>query len=106
MHIGVIGLGNIGGQVATNLVTDGHEVTVFDTDEARVTALVESGARAVSGPSSRYRRPRRSTRLPTLGSRALRGETSWSTSPPTHRRPFGDSARASPPGAASCSTRR
>ena len=51
MHIGVIGLGNIGGQVATNLVTDGHEVTVFDTDEARVTALVESGARAVSGPA-------------------------------------------------------
>jgi 3-hydroxyisobutyrate dehydrogenase-like beta-hydroxyacid dehydrogenase len=35
VHIGMIGLGNIGGQVATNLLADGHEVTVFDVDRAR-----------------------------------------------------------------------
>jgi 3-hydroxyisobutyrate dehydrogenase len=32
MQIGVIGLGNIGGAIATNLVADGHEVTVHDLD--------------------------------------------------------------------------
>jgi len=40
----VIGLGNIGGAVAANLVEDGHEVVVADTDPARVAAV--SGARA------------------------------------------------------------
>ena len=32
MQVGVIGLGNIGGHVAANLVTDGHDVVVFDVD--------------------------------------------------------------------------
>jgi 3-hydroxyisobutyrate dehydrogenase-like beta-hydroxyacid dehydrogenase len=32
MQIGVIGLGNIGGAIAVNLVADGHEVTVHDLD--------------------------------------------------------------------------
>ena len=35
MQVGVIGLGNIGGHVAANLVTDGHDVVVFDVDAAR-----------------------------------------------------------------------
>ena len=43
-RVGVIGLGNIGGAVAANLVEDGHEVVVADTDPARVAAV--SGARA------------------------------------------------------------
>ncbi len=47
MTIGVIGLGNIGGSIATNLVADGHDVVVFDSDADRVSAL--SGAAA--GPS-------------------------------------------------------
>ena len=34
-RIGVIGLGNIGGSIAANLVADGHEVVVFDADVAR-----------------------------------------------------------------------
>jgi 3-hydroxyisobutyrate dehydrogenase-like beta-hydroxyacid dehydrogenase len=34
--VGVIGLGNIGGAIAQNLVADGHQVTVFDLDPARV----------------------------------------------------------------------
>jgi len=52
MRIGVIGLGNIGGHVATHLVADGDEVTVFDTDEARVAPLVGSGAKAAAGPAA------------------------------------------------------
>ena len=37
--IGVVGLGNIGGAIAANLVADGHRVVVADTDEARVAAV-------------------------------------------------------------------
>ena len=44
MRIGVIGLGNIGGAVAANLVADEHEVVVFDLDATRSTAV--EGARA------------------------------------------------------------
>ena len=44
--VGVIGLGNIGGSIAANLVADGHRVTVFDTDPARVTAV--DGAEAAA----------------------------------------------------------
>jgi 3-hydroxyisobutyrate dehydrogenase-like beta-hydroxyacid dehydrogenase len=51
MHVGIIGLGNIGGHVAANLVADGHEVTVFDTDEVRSKPLVEAGATAAPGPA-------------------------------------------------------
>ena len=39
MQIGVIGLGNIGGAIATNLVADGHEVTVHDLDPALAAAV-------------------------------------------------------------------
>lgn len=39
MRIGVIGLGNIGGAVATNVVADDHEVVVFDLDPARGAAI-------------------------------------------------------------------
>lgn len=38
--IGVIGLGNIGGAIARNLVDDGDEVIVVDADEARVASVV------------------------------------------------------------------
>jgi 2-hydroxymethylglutarate dehydrogenase len=37
--VGVIGLGNIGGNLAQNLVADGHRVTVFDLDAERVKAI-------------------------------------------------------------------
>ena len=46
MQVGVIGLGNIGGHVAANLVTDGHEVMVFDVDRERADAI--TGADAVA----------------------------------------------------------
>jgi 3-hydroxyisobutyrate dehydrogenase-like beta-hydroxyacid dehydrogenase len=43
--VGVVGLGNIGGALARNLVADGAAVTVYDSDAAKVDALVEAGAR-------------------------------------------------------------
>lgn len=46
LEIGVIGLGNIGGAIATNLVADGHSVTVFDLDAERVKSI--EGANAAS----------------------------------------------------------
>jgi 3-hydroxyisobutyrate dehydrogenase-like beta-hydroxyacid dehydrogenase len=42
--LGVIGLGNIGGAVAANLLADGRTVAVHDLDAVRVEALVAAGA--------------------------------------------------------------
>jgi 3-hydroxyisobutyrate dehydrogenase-like beta-hydroxyacid dehydrogenase len=50
MPIGVIGLGNIGRGIATNLVADGNEVVVFDLDEAATRAI--SGATVASDVAS------------------------------------------------------
>ena len=50
-RVGVIGLGNIGGAIAANLVTDGHHVSVYDPDELRTGAVVGLGARAAHGPA-------------------------------------------------------
>ncbi len=46
--VGVIGLGNIGGAVAANLLADGHAVAVYDSDPARLAALVATGATAAA----------------------------------------------------------
>jgi 3-hydroxyisobutyrate dehydrogenase-like beta-hydroxyacid dehydrogenase len=45
-RIGVIGLGNIGGAIAANLIADGHDVRVHDLDPTRVESLVAAGAKA------------------------------------------------------------
>ena len=45
--VGVIGLGNIGGAIAANLVADGHAVTVSDLDPARVAAITGAGSGTV-----------------------------------------------------------
>jgi 3-hydroxyisobutyrate dehydrogenase-like beta-hydroxyacid dehydrogenase len=45
MQVGVIGLGNIGGHVASNLAADGHDVLVFDVEAGRAEAV--AGARPV-----------------------------------------------------------
>lgn len=50
-RVGVIGLGNIGGAVAANLVADGHHVSVYDRDAIRTGALVGLGARAAHDPA-------------------------------------------------------
>lgn len=44
MRIGFIGLGNMGRAMATNLLADGHQVTVFNRTPARADALVQAGA--------------------------------------------------------------
>jgi 3-hydroxyisobutyrate dehydrogenase len=43
-NIGFIGLGNMGGPMAANLVSAGHNVTVFDLNQNAVADLVEKGA--------------------------------------------------------------
>ena len=42
--VGFIGLGNMGGPMATNLVKAGHEVAVFDLSEAALQQLKSAGA--------------------------------------------------------------
>jgi 3-hydroxyisobutyrate dehydrogenase len=44
--IGFIGIGNMGGPMAANLVSGGHSVRVFDLDAALVEGLVAQGAEA------------------------------------------------------------
>lgn len=52
MHIGFLGLGNMGGPMACNLLKAGHRVTVFDPSAQAVAALVEVGATSASSPAS------------------------------------------------------
>jgi 3-hydroxyisobutyrate dehydrogenase-like beta-hydroxyacid dehydrogenase len=51
-QIGVIGLGNIGGAIAANLLADGHAVAVFDTDGGRRAALAAKGAQAAASSAA------------------------------------------------------
>lgn len=46
MHIGFIGLGNMGAPMARNLLIAGYRLTVFDLSDAAVAGLVEAGANA------------------------------------------------------------
>jgi len=46
--VGFIGLGNMGGPMAVNLVKAGHEVSVFDLSEERVAFAVNAGAKAAA----------------------------------------------------------
>lgn len=46
MKIGFLGLGNMGGPMAHNLIKAGHQLTVFDLSQAAVADLVEAGASA------------------------------------------------------------
>lgn len=50
--LGFVGLGNIGGAICSNLLADGHRLTVFDIDPARVDPLVAVGARAGTSAAS------------------------------------------------------
>ena len=45
MRIGFVGLGNMGSQIAGDLVAAGHETTLFDLDSAALEAFAGSGAR-------------------------------------------------------------
>ncbi len=54
MATGVIGLGNIGGAIAANLVADGNEVVVHDVDTMAMQAVVgESPATDVESVARR-----------------------------------------------------
>jgi 2-hydroxy-3-oxopropionate reductase len=48
-QLGFIGLGNIGGAIARNLLEDGHGLVVYDAEKARVDELAAAGATAASG---------------------------------------------------------
>ena len=50
LRIGFIGLGNVGSQLAGNLLRHGADLTVRDIDAGRVAALVARGARAAASP--------------------------------------------------------
>src|SRR5262245_64949356 len=50
-RVGVIGVGNIGGAIAANLIADGHTVSVHDTDPERLRPLAAAGA-ATPGSSA------------------------------------------------------
>jgi 3-hydroxyisobutyrate dehydrogenase len=50
MRIGFIGLGNVGGQLAGNLLRQGVDLTVRDLDGQRVAQFVSRGAKAAETP--------------------------------------------------------
>ncbi len=52
MHIGFLGLGNMGGPMARNLLKAGHRVTVFDPSAQAIAALVEAGATSANSPAA------------------------------------------------------
>jgi 4-hydroxybutyrate dehydrogenase/sulfolactaldehyde 3-reductase len=48
MKVGFVGLGVMGGPMATNIVGKGHELTVYDRSPEAVARLVAAGARAAA----------------------------------------------------------
>jgi len=52
MHIGFIGLGNMGAPMAHNLLKAGHQLSVFDLNAAAVENLVGAGALPVNSPTT------------------------------------------------------
>ena len=50
--IGIVGVGNMGGAIAENLLARGWRVGVHDIDDHKTRALVACGARAVQTPSA------------------------------------------------------
>jgi 3-hydroxyisobutyrate dehydrogenase len=53
--VGFIGLGNMGGPMARNLLKAGHELKAFDLSEKAVTGLVEAGATKAANASDAAR---------------------------------------------------
>jgi len=50
LRVGFIGLGNVGAQLAGNLLRHGVDLTVRDLDAARVAAFLDQGARSAPSP--------------------------------------------------------
>ncbi len=51
MNIGFLGLGNMGGPMALNLLKAGHHLQVFDLSASAIAQAVEAGATAVGSPA-------------------------------------------------------
>ena len=51
MHIGYVGVGNMGHRFATKLLEAGHELTVFDVRQAAAADLLEKGAHWAESPA-------------------------------------------------------
>jgi 3-hydroxyisobutyrate dehydrogenase-like beta-hydroxyacid dehydrogenase len=54
--VGFIGLGQMGKWMALNLVNQGFDLTVFDTDDLAMSSLTERGANGASSPADLVRR--------------------------------------------------
>jgi 3-hydroxyisobutyrate dehydrogenase len=52
LRVGFIGLGNVGGQLAGNLLRHGVDLTVRDLDPQRVAPFTAAGARAATSPQA------------------------------------------------------
>ncbi|CAH2789280.1 MAG: 3-hydroxyisobutyrate dehydrogenase (EC [uncultured Caballeronia sp.] len=57
MEIGFIGLGNMGGPMAANLLKAGHSLTVFDLSKTALQAAVDAGVRIAASPREAARSP-------------------------------------------------
>jgi 3-hydroxyisobutyrate dehydrogenase len=53
--VAFVGLGQMGGPMAENLLKKGHGVVVFDIDKSKVARFVELGAQAATGPADAAR---------------------------------------------------
>lgn len=51
MRVAVLGLGNMGGAIARNILKAGHELTVWNRSSDKAAALVEAGARFAATPA-------------------------------------------------------
>jgi 3-hydroxyisobutyrate dehydrogenase len=51
MRVGFVGVGNMGGAMASHVASSDHELAVFDPRAERVATLVEAGARGASSPA-------------------------------------------------------
>lgn len=51
MHIGFIGLGNVGGKLAGSILRNGHALTVRDLDRQRAEPFLSGGARWAGSPA-------------------------------------------------------
>jgi 3-hydroxyisobutyrate dehydrogenase len=52
MHIGFIGLGNMGGPMVRNLLAAGHQLSIFDLSQSAVEALRSAGASPVDSTTA------------------------------------------------------
>ena len=57
MQVGFVGLGQMGAAIAANLVSAGHEVTVYNRSPDKARPLIERGARVAATPADACRAP-------------------------------------------------